>query len=92
MAVPLINIYELECQFLVEVVLKFRDRNTNLLHSVSVTYCNCAVFLRLEVISYAERSTDLILSSVSLTDVSSVIELAVVVLGKFCIDLLCALV
>ena len=50
------------------------------------------ICLGFEVIGYAERSTDLILTAVTLTNVSSVIELAVVVLGKLCVDLLCAFV
>ena len=50
------------------------------------------IFLGIEVVSNAERSTDFILSSVSLTNVASVIELTVVVLRQLCVNLLCALI
>ena len=44
------------------------------------------------VISYAERSSDLVLTTISLTNVSSVIKFTVVFLGKLCVDLLRTLV
>ena len=50
------------------------------------------IFLGIEVVSNAERSTNFILSSVSLTNVASVIKLTVVVLRQLCVNLLCALI
>ena len=50
------------------------------------------IFLGIEVVRYTERSSDLILSSVTLADVASVVEFTVVILGKLGVNLLCTLV
>ena len=71
----------LECKFVSKVCFQLVDLDTNLLHGVTVTDSNCSVILRFEVVSDAVRSTDLILSSVTFTDVSTVIVLAVVFLA-----------
>ena len=82
----------LKCKFISKVCIKLIDLHTYLLHSVTVTDCNCTVILRLKVISDTERSTDLILSAVTFTDISTVIVLTVVLLGKLLVDLLSTLV
>lgn len=76
----------LKCKFISKVCIKLIDLHTYLLHSVTVTDCNCTVILRLEVISDTERSTDLILSAVTFTDISTVIVLTVVLLGKLLVS------
>ena len=78
----------LECKLISEICIKFINLNTYLLHGIAVTYSNSSVIFRLKVISNTERCTDLILSSVSFTDISTVIVFAVVFLTELLIDLL----
>ena len=82
----------LEAEFVLQVALKLCNWHSHLLHGIAVADSNSAVCLRVKVVGYAERSSDLILSSLSLSDISSVVKLAVIVLGKLCVNLLCALV
>ena len=59
---------------------------------ISVTNSYHTICLGIEIVGYAERSTDLVLSSVTFSDVSSVVKLTVIIFGKLCVHLLCALV
>ena len=56
------------------------------------TDCYATVLNTVEVVCDAEGSADLVLSSVSLTDIASVVEFTVIFLGELCENLLCALV
>ena len=71
----------LECEFVCEICIQFINLHTNLFHGVTVTDSNCSIVLRFEIVCYTERSTDLILSSVTFTDVSTVIIFTVVFLA-----------
>ena len=82
----------LKCKLVCKVSVQLVDFHANLLHGITVADSYCAVCLGLEVIGYAERSTDLILSSVTLSDISTVVILAVVFFRKLLIDLLSALI
>ena len=82
----------LPLKFLLKVRFEIFNFNSFLLHRITVTNSNCSVFFRIEVISYTERCSDLILTAISLTDISSVIEFAVVVFAKHSINLLSAFV
>ena len=84
--------HRLEAELILKIVLQLCNRDSHLLHGIAIPDSHCTVCLRVKVVGYAERSSDLVLSSVSLSDVSSVVKLAVVILGEFCINLLCALV
>ena len=77
----------LECEFISEVSVQLVNLDADLLHRITVTDRDCIVLGGVEVISDAERCSDLILSSVSLADVSAVIVLAVVFLAERCVDL-----
>ena len=79
-------------KFLLEVSLQIFDLHTLLLHRITITDSYSTICLRLKIVSHTERSTDLILSSVTLTDVSSVIEFAVEVLAQFSVYLFCSFV
>ena len=70
-----------ECKFICEVSIQLINLNTNLLHGITVTDSYHSVSFGIEIVGYAERSTDLVLSSVTFTDVSTIIEFAVVFLG-----------
>ena len=82
----------LECKLICKVSIQIFDSNTLLLHGITEAYGNAAICLGIKIVSYAERSTDLILTTISLTNVSSVIKFTVVFLGKLCVDLLRTLV
>ena len=60
--------FYLEFHFLFDISGEVFDLDTLLLHCISVTNGNAAVLDGVKVISYAERSTDLVLSSVTLAD------------------------
>ena len=47
------------------------------------------VFFRIEVIGYAERSNDLVFTTITLTDIATIIEVTCVLLGKLLVDLAC---
>ena len=79
----------LESELIFKVCFKIFYLNSFLLHSISISYCYSIILFRIKVICYTEWSTYLILSSVSLTDISSVIKFAVVVLAEFCVNFLC---
>ena len=72
---------KLECEFISKVRIQLVDLHTNLLHGITIADCNCSVVFGLKVISYTERSTDLILSSVTFTNVSTVIIFTVIFLA-----------
>ena len=93
MLIPEIHLYlSLKSELILKICLKIFYLNSFLLHSISVSYCYSIILFRIKVICYTEWSTYLILSSVSLTDISSVIKLTVIVLRKLCIYLFCAFV
>ena len=77
---------------ILDVLLYICDRHSFLLHRVTFTDCYATVLNAVEVVCDAEGSTDLVLSSVSLTDSASVIEFTVVLLGKLRKNLFSALV
>ena len=66
----------LESKFISEISIQLVNLNTNTVTNSYHTIC-----LGIEIIGYAERSTNLILSSVTFTDVSTIIKFAVVFLG-----------
>ena len=72
---------QLKCKFIRKICIQFINLHTNLLHSITVADCNCSVVFGLKVISYTERSTDLILSSVTFTNVSTIIIFTVIFLA-----------
>ena len=72
----LLVLFLLEGKSFLNVCLNLGHRNTNLLHSVSVTYGYAAIILGVEVISNAEGSTDLVLTAISLTDRAGLVEVA----------------
>ena len=71
----------LECKLICKVSIQIFDSNTLLLHGITETYGNAAICLGIKIVSYAERSSDLVLTTISLTNVSSVIKFTVVLLG-----------
>ena len=75
-------------KFLLEICLQIFDLDPFLLHCITVADCHRSVFFRLEIVSHAERCSDLVLTTVTFSDVSAVIILAVVILAQFCEDLL----
>ncbi len=82
-----------EFDLLFNVSAKLGDRDTNLLHSIAVTDGNTVVaFLGIvadgvEVNGYAERSADLVLTAISLTDRACIVVVNAEVLGKLLVDL-----
>ena len=79
-------------KLLFKICFEIFDFHSLLLHRIAVTYCHCAVFFGIEIIGYAERCTNLVLTAVSLTDVASVVKLAIVIFAQLCVDLLRAFV
>ena len=71
----------LESKFISKISIQLVNLNTNLLHGITVTNSYHTICLGIEIVGYAERSTDLVLSSVTFTDVSTIIEFSVVFLG-----------
>ena len=61
---PLMSEIDLGSDICVELI----DGETYLLHGVSVTYRDLTVGFGVEVIGYAERSSDLVLAAISLAD------------------------
>ena len=82
----------LEIQLFCKVCVQISDRNPLLLHGITETNGYAAICLGIEIVGNAERRTDFILTAISLTDIASVIEFAVVLLAQLGIDLLCTLV
>ena len=85
-------VYSLESEFklLVEVSNEVFDLNAFLLHCVTVTNCYAAVLFEcIEVISDAERSTDLVLTAVTLTDLTCFVVFNVELLGKHRVNFHC---
>ena len=89
-ALRLISQYSLysKTELAVKPCIQFFNLHTNLLHGVALTDRDASVRLGIKVICDAVRSSDLIFSSVTLADRSSVILFAVVLLGELRIDLL----
>ena len=69
------------------VRLKLGNRKSYLLHSISITDCYASVNLRLKVIGNAKRSTNLVLTSVSLTDRACFVKVNAEVFSKLAIYL-----
>ena len=62
------GVISLEFNLFSDVSVQLSDRNANLLHRVAVANRYAAVFLRIEVVSDAERGADLVLAAVTLAD------------------------
>ena len=71
---------------LCDIIFEFVDRNSYLFHSVSVTNGNAVVLKRIEVYGYAERSSDLVLTTVSLADRSAFVVCSREFLGKIAVE------
>ena len=89
---PTAFFYFLKCHLFSKIFIQICNGNSFLFHGITVSYSNSTIFYRIKVIRNTVRSTNLVLTAVSLTDISSVIKLTVIVLGKLCIYLLCTLV
>ena len=61
-------------EFLSKVILQIFNFNSFLFHGITVSYSNSTIFYRIKVIRNTVRSTNLVLTAVSLTDISSVIK------------------
>ena len=85
---PVSSYMKLKRKFIRKVSIQLVDLHTYLLHGITVTDGHCAVRLRLKVIGYAERSSDLVLTTVSLTDITSVVKLTVILLAKLRVNCL----
>ena len=81
----------LKPEFILKIALKLRDRHAHLLHGIAVADGHCVVSLGIEVICDAERSADLVLPSVTFSDVAPVVKLAVVLFAELGVNLLRAL-
>ena len=68
----------LETHLIFELVLEIFDLDTHLLHRITLAHSHSAVFLRVEIVSHAERCADLVLTAVALADIAAVIVIAVV--------------
>ena len=79
-------------KFLCKICIQIFDLNSLLLHRITVTDSHCSVCLRLEIVSNTEWGSDLILSSVTFSDISSVVKLTVIFLSKLCLYFLSALI
>ena len=75
------GIFFLPLKLLCKISIQVFDLDSLLLHGIPVAYGNCSVFFRLKVISYAEWRSNLILTAVTLADISTVIKFAVVLLA-----------
>ena len=64
----LLFIIHLKCNFFFDKCIKFIDRYSYLIHSISVTNCYTAVLNRIKVIGDTVRCSDFVLSAISLTD------------------------
>ena len=72
-----------ECHLCFEVSYEVVDSYTLLLHCVTVADCNAVVLLKsIEVVGDAERSSNLVLTAVSLTDSTSLVEVNHELLGE----------
>ena len=73
-------------------LIQLVDLYTNLLHGVAVTDGNCLVIFGIEIVGDAVRSSDLILTTISLSDRSAVIVIAVVLVRQLLKYLLCRVI
>ena len=78
-----------EYKLCLNVILYLGHRNTNLLHSISVTNGYATVVLCIKVVGNAEGCTDLILTTISLTDRTGFVEVAGECFSKLIIKLKC---
>ena len=76
-----------EFYFLCDIVVELVDRNSFLLHCIAVTDGHAAVLSAVEVIGDAERSTDLVLTAVTLADGACVVIFDHEIPGKLLKDL-----
>ena len=76
----------LKCKLLLKIRIQIRNLHALLRHRIAVTDGHAAVGLGFEIIGYAERRADLIQTAVSLTDISSVVILAVVLPAEMRVD------
>ena len=69
-----------------DICVELIDGETYLLHGVSVTYRDLTVGFGVEVIGYAERSSDLVLAAISLADGAGVVEIDAVLFTESLAD------
>ena len=80
-----------EPHLIFKIILEIFDLDTHLLHRITLAHSHSAVFLRVEIVSHAERCADLVLTAVALADIAAVIVIAVMIFCEFTVDLLCRL-
>ena len=79
----------LKPKLILKVSLQLPDRNPHLFHGIPIPYRNGLILLGVEIVCDAERRANLILPPVTLPDSPPVVKLAVIILGKLLINLLC---
>ena len=77
----------LEFDFFCNVIFNFRQGDTNLLHSISVTNGYATVIFGIKVVGDAEGSTDFVLTAISLTDRACLVKLDIELLRKLVVKL-----
>ena len=80
--------YASEHKLLRKVSIQILNLDSLLLHRITVADGYRSVVLGIEIVGHAERCSDLVLTAVSLSDVSAVIKLAVIFLGQLSEDFL----
>ena len=81
-----------ELKALLNVRNKLFDLNAFLLHCVTVTNCYTSVYLTVKVVSNAERCSDFVLSAITLTDGTCIIEINHETLCKSLVNLDCRII
>ena len=71
-------------EFFSEVILQIFNFNSFLLHGVTVTYGNGSILFGIKIIGNTEWCTNLILTAISLSDISSVIKFKIICFAEFC--------
>ena len=83
---------KLPLKFLSKVSIQIFDLNTLLLHGITITNGNSTVFFRIEIISNTEWCSDFILTTITLTNVTSVIKFTVILLSQLCVNAFCTFI
>ena len=71
-----------ECELIRKIAVQLVNLYTYLLHGVTVTNRNSLIILRIKIVGNAVRCSDFILPPVTLSDISSVIVIAVILPAK----------
>ena len=82
----------LPVKFFCKVSIEIFDLDSFLLHGITITDSYRTIVFGLEIVGNTESGTDLILSTVTISDDSTDIKLTVISLSELCVYFLCTLV